>query len=537
MTIDNLTASRRGFIGASMGGAALLGGYHLATAAKAAEAGSFLVEDIEWAGEYDVIAVGAGLAGLTVAATVAAEGEGATCLLVEKGEGLNGNSPYSFGYQMTSDHTEEVTAYLKALVDGATPDDVIEAFVSGMGESLEWTLGLGANEGDISVVEGFASPGRDGEFPELPGSEGLTCFRFTGEAGGPTHVVYFMREYVEQHADLVDYRTSCAMDALVQDATGTVIGIRANGEYFKAHRGVIVCTGGFEADADMLYNFTGVSEVNAKAGVGNTGDGIRACMKAGADLWHMNIGAMYWMECRNLENTSFVRPKWNFTNKQWGITVGVNGRRFYMDYDGASVTGGTDAEGNTVSFADAEGNLSLSVGYRHAATQFGGEWRTLPMPPTAWFIFDADNLANVVEPDVSSDPLTDGWVLCADTLEGLAETISVPAKELEHTVEVWNRYCEQGEDEAFHRPAVSLTKVVAAPFYAMLCKPTILNTDGGPRRDAQARVLDPEGNPIPNLFSAGEMGSVWGRMYNGMGNLAECSVFGRIAARGALSNA
>lgn len=528
--------SRRRFTKAAAA-ATLVGGYHLATVARADEpAEESFVDDIAWAGEYDVIVAGAGLAGLVAAATVAAEGNGATCLLVEKGEGLNGNSPYSFGFQMTADHAEDLTTYIKALVDGATPDDVIEAFVDGMGESLDWILSLGANEGDILSVDGFATEGKPGEFPELPCSDSISCFKFTGEAGGPSHVVTFMQEYVEAHSDVIDYRTLCPMEALVQNAQGAIVGIRANGEYFKARGGVIVCTGGFESDREMLYNFTGVAEVNAKAGVGNTGDGIRACVKAGADLWHMAIGAMYWLECRDLENTRFVKPNWNFTNKNWGITVGMNGRRFYMDYDGASVTTATDSEGNSRPLGEVGGNLACSIGYRHAATQFGGEWKTLPMPSQAWYVFDSDNLANAIDPEISSDPVAEGWALSADSIEGLAEQIGVPADELAHTVEIWNRFCDEGEDPAFYRPVESLTKIETAPFYAMLCKPTVLNTDGGPVRDAQARVLDPEGNPIPNLYSAGEMGSVWGGMYNGTGNLAECSVFGRIAARNALAN-
>lgn len=38
----------------------------------------------KWDGEYDVIVAGAGIAGLTAAITVADEGDGASCLVVEK---------------------------------------------------------------------------------------------------------------------------------------------------------------------------------------------------------------------------------------------------------------------------------------------------------------------------------------------------------------------------------------------------------------------------------------------------------------------
>ena len=42
-------------------------------------------------------------------------------------------------------------------------------------------------------------------------------------------------------------------------------------------------------------------------------------------------------------------------------------------------------------------------------------------------------------------------------------------------------------------------------------------------------MLDAYGVPIPGLFGAGEVGSVFGHIYMSGGNLAECFVGGRIA--------
>ena len=63
------------------------------------------------------------------------------------------------------------------------------------------------------------------------------------------------------------------------------------------------------------------------------------------------------------------------------------------------------------------------------------------------------------------------------------------------------------------------------------------NTQGGPRRDKEARVLDPDGNPIPRLFAAGEFGSISGFRYQTSMNVSECLVFGRIAGRNAAISA
>ena len=59
------------------------------------------------------------------------------------------------------------------------------------------------------------------------------------------------------------------------------------------------------------------------------------------------------------------------------------------------------------------------------------------------------------------------------------------------------------------------------------------NTQGGAHRNCNAQIVDPNGEPIPGLFSAGEMGSMFCDMYNGGGNLGECSIYGRIAGHNA----
>jgi succinate dehydrogenase/fumarate reductase flavoprotein subunit len=45
--------------------------------------------------------------------------------------------------------------------------------------------------------------------------------------------------------------------------------------------------------------------------------------------------------------------------------------------------------------------------------------------------------------------------------------------------------------------------------------------------------MDVFGKEIPRLYSAGELGSIWGSLYPGAGNVSECIVFGRIAGRNA----
>ncbi len=76
----------------------------------------------------------------------------------------------------------------------------------------------------------------------------------------------------------------------------------------------------------------------------------------------------------------------------------------------------------------------------------------------------------------------------------------------------YNRFCNRGADEDFGRAARRLSPLDTPPYYALECVVNTINTQGGPRRNAQSQVLDPYGEPIPRLYAVGEFGSVFGRI-------------------------
>ena len=63
--------------------------------------------------------------------------------------------------------------------------------------------------------------------------------------------------------------------------------------------------------------------------------------------------------------------------------------------------------------------------------------------------------------------------------------------------------------------------------------PFVINSQGGPKRDAKGGVVDVAGNAIPRLFAAGEMGCIYPYKYNVGGNFSEAISSGRLAARSA----
>lgn len=126
-----------------------------------------------------------------------------------------------------------------------------------------------------------------------------------------------------------------------------------------------------------------------------------------------------------------------------------------------------------------------------------------------------------------------GWIRSAPTLDALERELDLPDG-LDRSVARWNALCAHGEDTDFGRTRM-LAPFGARAYYAVEISPTMLNTQGGPRRNAQAQIVRPDGTPIPRLYSAGELGSIYSYMYQGTGNIGECFAFGRIAARHAMT--
>ena len=129
----------------------------------------------------------------------------------------------------------------------------------------------------------------------------------------------------------------------------------------------------------------------------------------------------------------------------------------------------------------------------------------------------------------SSVELEKGWILKADNIRELAGKIGKNPDTLENTVKTWNKSCAAGNDAEFGRLANRMAPIETPPYYAMELVPSFTNTQGGPRRNKYAQVLDTNKKPIPRLYSGGELGSIYSYHYQGGGNILECIAFGRIA--------
>lgn len=502
-----------------------------------------------WDEEYDVVVAGAGLAGTSCAVTVATEGNGEKILLIDKGEdGPQGHSALSLGVAHRTEDPDTFATYVAALLGEhtTTPEAVIKAYAQGCAEHVSWVESLGADMSTAYLPDPTErnAEGYGGEYPELPGWEAATWFGLgvadelgRGEDlhtepddGGAPHLGQFMLAKCQELSDSITYRTATALTALVQDPeTKEILGaVTSDGKRIRAKKGVLVAVGGFVDNPKLMEDYLNAGAVMPAAKCLDEGDGIGICQKVGVDFWHMSSCGMWMAPCILDKSVYTGNPHNVFSPKQYGITVGSNGRRFYMDWDGYRC-------GDVVS--QAGGELDLVSAYRHGRTSFGGEFKRLSFPSQAWFVFDqagldAGALANYTADEIEPE----GVGYRADTLEELAEKMGVPADELAETVETWNQFCDEGRDRAFFRPVDSLHKIEQAPYFAQLCIPCTTNTFGGPRHDEAGRILNFEGEPIPGLYGAGEFGSIFDGLYNGGGNISECMVFGRNSARDMIAN-
>jgi len=127
-----------------------------------------------------------------------------------------------------------------------------------------------------------------------------------------------------------------------------------------------------------------------------------------------------------------------------------------------------------------------------------------------------------------------GWIATARDPVELSRGLGLDsAQQLERTLAGYNDACKTGNEE-FGRSRETLVKLDGR-LYGVPLWPCLLNTQGGPKRNSRCQVLSPWGNPIKRLYGAGELGSIWGFLYQSGGNLGECLGLGRMAGQYAAS--
>lgn len=522
-----------------------------------------------WDEVFDVVVVGSGAGALT-SALLAADG-GASVCVVEKSEYIGGTTAASGGdmwiplnrHIADQDTREEAIAYVTRLSDGRAYDPhLIEVYVDTAAEALDY---LEANTGLVTrahkgLPDYYAVvPGRIPGTKDVPRSVSCQPYPARAELGEhwasrvnpspwvkPPEVAYAEAIEVVPREELlrrrnegyrakgggliapllkalldrgVSVRYSTPGRELVTNEAGAVIGVIAGEDGAQkrlgARKGVVLATGGFEWNADMVGTFLGY-DVKPCTPWTNTGDGHLMAMRAGAKLGLMtsffSYGVMY--DPWEIGRDGNPLPQMEMGLGAGSIIVNQQGKRFmhggytYNDFS------------HPFNFFDQR-----NPGYTNKAP--------------AWCVFGAAQWESVK--GVFGGHVVDGaivgpngqpapsWLVAAGSIRELAEKIGVDPEALEETVQRYNAFAEKGEDPDWGDPTqvrsatgpdTTSLKPVNGPVYGAIQQwPGTLGTSGGPKIDADARVLGTETPIIDGLYAAGNTAaSVLGGSYPGGGS-------------------
>jgi succinate dehydrogenase/fumarate reductase flavoprotein subunit len=470
--------------------------------------------DATWDAESDVVVVGMGAAGC--AAAIEAHDRGATVIILEKmGAGREGgNTRVSGGIWFDNTDPDRAEVYLKSLCAGfPVPDEVIRVWAEETHANSAWIRSLGgtvAHHGDFRP-----------EYSELEGSD---CYGgYLGIDGQMGNGLLFevLSGAVRQRG--LEVRLDTRARALIKiegEIAGVVAEHLGRPIRIRAHGGVVLASGGFEANPDMVHDYLGLAGVSGTWGSpAGTGDGIRMAQEVGADLWHMDN----MMTAPGLRATGFDAA---FYTPLFGalpyIYVGPDGTRF----------------------------VDETTVYRHGHALRHGRYELYPTQPMRAVFDETARLAGPLSPGVEMLPvgwnlvvegyrwsadnsveIEKGWIKKGDTLGELGGELGLDPDKLEATVERYNKACASGRDEQFGRSPETLLPIAEPPFYGFDCGPMLGWTNGGPRRNERAQVLDMTGAVIPRLYAAGNISSTYSWCKDGGFHVADALAFGRVAGR------
>jgi succinate dehydrogenase/fumarate reductase flavoprotein subunit len=529
---------------------------------------------------FDVVVLGTGAAGM--AAAVTAAHEGARVALFEKSDLVGGTTAMSGGIVwMPNNHHQEAAGivdsrqmaldYLESLSLGQIDSDMAAAFVDQGPQAVRWLEEHTPCQ--FHLVDGYPDyhPEHPGGLPGGGRSLDNALFAFP-ELGDWAAKVRNMRgahpvkltdtplggATSMPAPEVLSQRVAAGLNGMGLGLTGALLkacldrGIepvlearakrvvledrRVTGVQFTTPDGdldvssssVIVATGGFEWNDELVRTFLRGPMTGPAGAPTNTGDGLQMALDAGARLGNMRNA--WWVPVARVPGeTAWGAPTVRLIllerTRPGTLMVNGQGRRF----------------------TNEAGNYNAMGGAFHA---FDPARFTYPNQP-CWLIFDH---AHKLRYDVAGCPAGDRvpeWMHTGATPEELAMRIGVDAATLAATVARFNQYAALGEDPDFGRgtsaydsfngdrslPGVAATlgALNQGPFYAIAIESGALGTNGGPATDTRGRVVARDGGVITGLYAAGNvMAAPTGMVYGGAGGtLGPALTFGWIAGRDA----